>query len=72
MNKLDAIQVSGLVLRRLIQQNYSSQEEFAYDFGADIRTINRYVNNGINKVSTVQELSEFFNVDFLDFFRIDN
>lgn len=59
---------AGLYLKRLIQENYESQEDFAYDFGTDIRTVSRYVNNGINKISTIQELADFFGVRFQDFF----
>ena len=59
---------AGRYLKRLIQENYESQEDFAYDFGTDIRTVSRYVNNGINKISTIQELADFFGVHFQDFF----
>lgn len=61
-------ELAGHRLKRLIQENYKSQEEFAWDFGTDIRTVSRYVNSGINKISVVQELAEFFNVPFGDFF----
>lgn len=69
MNEFDAAKKAGEVLRRLIQENYSSQEEFAYDFGADIRTVSRYINSGIGKVHIIQELAVFFNIEFVDFFR---
>ena len=60
---------AGNALRFLIAENYPSQEEFAYDYGADIRTISRYINNGINKIDVIQELAEFFNVPFEYFFK---
>ena len=60
--------IAGEKLRKLIQENYSSQEEFAVEYGADVRTINRYINNGINKVSVIQELANFFGITFKDFF----
>lgn len=69
MSKMDAAKQAGIVLRRLIQENYPSQEEFAYDFGTDIRTVSRYVNQGINKVNTLQELADFFQIEFTDFFH---
>ena len=69
MCEFDATKRAGEVLRLLIQKNYSSQEEFANDFGTDIRTVNRYVNNGINKISVLQELAIFFNVDLVDFLK---
>ena len=69
MNKFDAAKRAGQVLRKLISENYSSQEDFAFEYGADVRTISRYINNGINKIDVIQELAELFNVDFVDFFR---
>ena len=64
MSELNAVKKAGDFLRKLIQQNYSSQEEFAIDFGTDIRTISRYINGGINKVNVIQELAEFFGVKY--------
>ena len=63
-------QKAGLVLKRLIQERYSSQEEFALDYGMELRTVSRDVNQGINKISVVQELADFFALEFEDFFRI--
>ena len=63
-------QKAGLVLKRLIQERYSSQEEFALDYGMELRTVSRYVNQGINKISVVRELADFFALEFEDFFRI--
>lgn len=60
---------AGLKLKKLILENYSSQEEFAYDFGTDVRTVSRYVNQGINKINVIQELSDFFRIPFSDFFE---
>lgn len=61
-------QKAGNTLRKLIQDNYPSQEAFAYDYGIEIRTVSRYINNGINKIDIIQSLAEFFNVSFSDFF----
>jgi transcriptional regulator with XRE-family HTH domain len=68
MNEITIQQTAGLYLKKLIHENYDSQEDFAYDFGTDIRTVSRYVNNGINKISTIQELADFFGIRFQDFF----
>lgn len=59
---------AGKVLRELIRKNYATQEEFALDYGLEIRTVSRYINQGINKVDVVQELADFFSVDFSYFF----
>lgn len=69
MSKHDATRKAGMALRRLIQENYTSQEEFADDYGADIRTISGYINQGINKVNVLQELADFFNTQLGDFFK---
>ena len=67
MREYDAAKYAGKALRQLIQKNYASQEEFAQDFGMDVRTVNRYVNNGINKLSLLQELATFFRISIVDF-----
>lgn len=63
---------AGMALRSLISSNYASQEEFAYDYGLDIRSVSRYINEGIGKVDTIQELAEFFHVDFIYFFTFSS
>lgn len=69
MADLSPQRCAGEKLRNLILENYPSQEEFAYDYGTDIRTVSRYINNGINKIDAVQELADFFHVDFMEFFK---
>lgn len=68
MNEVSYALIAGQKLKQLIKENYPSQEEFAYDYGAEIRTVSRYVNQGINKIDVIQELANFFNVDFTYFF----
>ena len=46
---------AGEKLRKLINENYTSQEDFAFEYGCDVRTISRYVNQGIEKVGVIQE-----------------
>lgn len=62
--------LAGARLRQLIKENYSSQEEFAFDYPMDLRTVSRYINNGITKIDTIQELAEFFKVPFIRFFEM--
>lgn len=69
MTQLPLRQKAGNALRRLIQENYSTQEDFAYDYGLDIRSVSRYINNGISKIDTIQELADFFKVDYTEFFK---
>lgn len=60
--------IAGQRLKQLIKENYPTQEDFSYDYGLEIRTISRYVNQGINKIDVIQELAEFFGVEFTYFF----
>ncbi|MBQ8428861.1 MAG: helix-turn-helix transcriptional regulator [Clostridia bacterium] len=60
---------AGRKLRELISRDFDSQEDFAFEYGCDVRTISRYVNQGIEKVGVIQELAMYFNVDFMDFFK---
>lgn len=69
MTQLPLRQKAGNALRRLIQENYATQEDFAYDYGLDIRSVSRYINNGISKIDTIQELADFFKVDYTEFFK---
>lgn len=68
MNEIEAAKYAGEVLRRLIKENYPSQEEFAFEYGADIRTISRYINDGITKVPTIQSFALHFNISIKEFF----
>ena len=64
---------AGQCLRHLIEQNYSTQEEFSLDIHAELRTVNRWINQGISKVDTIQYLANHFGLSFLEFFGvIDN
>lgn len=69
MSNYDGTRIAGEKLRQLIAENYNTQEEFALDYGLELRTVSRYINSGINKVSTLQELADFFHVPIVDFFK---
>ncbi len=71
MDRLPLEQIAGEKLKRLIKENYKSQQDFADDYGLDIRSVNRYINNGITKLPTIQELALFFHVDFMYFLTLD-
>ena len=67
MKQLTPQQIAGKTLRRLIRENYSSQQEFADEYGMEIRSVNRYINNGINKLDIIQELAQYFNLTVIEF-----
>lgn len=64
--KTDLGLVAGANLRRLIKQSqFATQEQFAYDFGTDVRTVSRWINRGVKNLDTLQQLADFFGVDAL-------
>lgn len=68
MTELSPQMLAGNKLRKLIAENFDSQEDFAYEFGIDVRTVSRYINNGINKLDIIQELADWFGIEIMDFF----
>ena len=61
--------VAGANLKRLIKNSkYKTQEEFAFEFCTDVRTVGRWVNKGIKNLDTIQQIAAFFGVDALTFF----
>lgn len=68
MSELSKRQLAGKNLRRLIKESGRTQQDFADEFGTELRNVNRYINEGIPKVDTIQEIAEFFKVDFGEFF----
>ena len=67
MRKISYCIAAGFALRHLIKTNYASQQEFAEHFGVDLRTVNRYITVGINKMITVEEIADFFDMELIDF-----
>lgn len=63
--------IIGKNIKKLIKENYKSQEEFAWDFHVDVKTVSRWVNGSIDSISTVQELATHFKVSFFYFFNND-
>ncbi len=65
-------EIAGKVLRRLIKENYGTQENFALDYGTDLRSVSRYVNGKLSSLIIIQELAMWFKVDFRYFFDESN
>lgn len=72
MPPLTKKQIAGKYLKKLIIDCGITQEKFSYEFHLELRTVSRYINEGISKVDVIQELAEYFNVRFEDFFNEDN
>ena len=59
---------AGEKLRLLLKEQGLTQEDFAFDFGVDIRNVNRWINEGVKKIRIVQDLAEYFHIGFVEFF----
>ena len=65
----DPALLAGANLKRLIKNSrWKTQEEFAFEFGTDVRTVGRWIRGGINSLATIQQIAAFFGVDALAFF----
>ena len=69
MEKESLSKIVGINLKREIRlSRYRTQEEFAFEFGAEIRTVSRWVNGGLKNVDTIEEIEEFLNLERLKLF----
>lgn len=56
--------VAGANLKRLIKESgLGTQQKFALTFHTDVRTVGRWVNHGIDKLSIIKQIADFFKVD---------
>lgn len=59
--------IAGENLKCLIKETkYRTQEEFAYAFGVEIRTLSRWLNQGVKDIDTLEQLASFLSVDITD------
>ena len=62
--------IASINVKRLIRSSkYGTQENFAYEFGAEIRTVSRWLNKGIKNIDTLEEIANFLNVDVLELLK---
>lgn len=62
---------AGDNLKRLIKANHITQEKMAELMMVDERTIRRWIKDGIDKLSTLEQIADIFNVDVIETFLID-
>ncbi len=60
--------IAGMKLAELIKEHYKTRENFAFQRCYSERTLSRYVNEGIDKLSVIQEFAEIFDVELSYFF----
>ena len=62
--------IASINVKRLIRSSkYGTQENFAYEFGAEIRTVSRWLNKGIKNIDTLEEIANFLNVDVFELLK---
>lgn len=58
------IEATGKKLKRLIKEsNYCTQEKFAEAAGKDVRTVRRWIRDGINTIDCINEVAKALDVD---------
>ena len=69
-NELSLSLIAGINLKRLIRESkYRTQENFAYEFGAEIRTVSRWLNAGVKNIDTLEEIAYFLDIDIFDLLK---
>ena len=63
-NNMDLNKIVGVNLKRAIKESkWKTQEKFSEAFGAEVRTVGRWCNQGIDKLSLVQQIADFLEID---------
>ena len=61
---MDLDKIVGANLKRAIKESmWRTQEKFAEAFGAEVRTVGRWCNQGIDKLSLIQQIADFLEID---------
>jgi transcriptional regulator with XRE-family HTH domain len=69
-NEISLSLIAGINLKRLIRSSkYMTQENFAYEFGAEIRTVSRWLNAGVKNIDTLEEIADFLEVDVFELLK---
>ena len=69
-NELPLSLIAGINLKRLIRSSqYKTKENFAYEFGAEIRTVSRWLNAGDKNIDTLEEIADFLEVDVFELLK---
>ena len=61
---IDLGKIVGANLKRAIKESkWKTQEKFSEAFGAEVRSVGRWCNQGIDKLSLVQQIADFLEID---------
>ena len=59
----------GKAIRKLRIEKGISQEAFADEFGTDRANLRKWLSHGINKLSTIEQIAEFFDISVWDILK---
>ena len=62
-NHQDLGLVAGAKLKCLLKERGMTQQDFADEFGVDVRTIRRWVKGGMYDLRQLQQIADFFEID---------
>ena len=65
-NKYLLSQIAGMNLKRILKEKGITQESFAASYGVNVRTVRRWIKNGIDSVDLVSFVADELNVSFWD------
>ena len=60
---------AGKNLKRIIKDNGLTQDEFARQMFVDPTTVRRWLANGIDKVSILEQIANFFDISVGDILK---
>ena len=58
--------VVGGYLKRKLKDRGITQESFSIEYGADVRTVRRWIHDGVHSLDTVVEIARYFGVSVGD------
>ena len=62
--------ITGENLRRILKENNMTQQSFADDYGLELRTVSRWINEEkLTNIMDIQALADYFDASFTEFFR---
>lgn len=62
-NNQDLGLVAGANLKHLLTERRMTQEDFADEFGVDVRTVRRWVKGNLYDLRQLQQIADFFEID---------
>lgn len=62
--------ICGQNLRKFIKEKKLTQQSFAFDYGVDLRTVSRWLNEEhLKDTDVIQSLAKYFKKDWREFFQ---